>query len=45
MKMKESFSVILCVCGCNDPSTNEFDLVKIVKLLVEKGVNVNSADK
>ncbi len=35
----------MCACGSNDPSANEENLIKIVELLVEKGVDVNSCDK
>ena len=35
----------MCACGSNDPTANQESLVKIVELLIEKGVDVNSYDK
>ena len=43
--ISDTFSVIMCACGTNDLSVNEESLVKIVELLIEKGVDVNSNDK
>ena len=35
----------MCACGTNDPTAREENLIKIVELLVEKGVEVNVSDK
>jgi hypothetical protein len=36
---------MMCACGSLDPTAHEESLVKIVELLVEKGVDVNASDK
>jgi ankyrin repeat protein len=41
----DTFSVIMCACGTNDYSAKEENLVKILDLLVERGVDVNLSDK
>ena len=45
MHFLDSFSVLLCASGCIDNNVNPLDLVKIVKLLISKGADVNSCDK
>lgn len=33
------------MCACGSPNGNEYNQVKIVDLLLNKGVDVNSCDK
>lgn len=42
---QDSFNVLMCACGCAEPSASDVNLAKIVELLINKGAEVNSCDK
>lgn len=41
----DSFSVILCASGCIDANVSPFELINLIEMLIEHGVDVNSYDR
>ncbi|CAF0769908.1 unnamed protein product [Brachionus calyciflorus] len=42
---EDSYNLLMCACGCIDPSASERNLAKIIDLLVSKGADINQCDK